>query len=252
MAHQTRNLPNRQYILVLAALFCLLGNVATAATIELAGPAGAEVFVDGEAIGFLPFTGPLELLTGKYILRCELMGHQPFEKTIHLVSDQDRKIILTRLMPLRKRTAFSVNLLFAGLGQHYTGQNLRGWVYNALEAGGLLFALSGELQRSNYRKDYLLLMENYHKQINGEEIEKYRQEVMIAYSDMEDMEKQRDSGLMIAGGAVILSILDSILFFPSVEAGMGYPVKLGSSVESPLDAPTSSGSTLHVAFKTTF
>ena len=252
MVHQIRIFPTWLPFLLLAVFIALPGSGAAAATVELAGPVGAEVFLDGEAIGFMPLSRPLDLNPGEYVLRCELPGHQPFEMTIRLLSNEDQKTILARLMPLSHRTAWASNILFAGLGQHYSGQNLRGWFYNALEAGGLLTAISGELQRSNYRKDYLLLMDKYDQQINADQIEYYRQETLAAYADMEDMEQLRDTGLMVAGGAVVLSILDSLFFFPSFEAGIGSPAALNTPLESPGNAGQRTWNTVHMAYRTTF
>ena len=255
MAHQTRTRPIWLPFFLLAALLASPGGGAEAATVELAGPAGAEVFLNDSAIGFLPLGAPLALDPGNYLLRCELPGHQPFELWVRLLSDEETKRIRARLMPLRQRTAIASSLLFAGLGQHYSGQNMRGWVYNILEAGGLLTAITGELQRSNYRKDYLLLLDKYNRQINADQIEYYRQQVLTAYADMEDMEQLRDTGLLVAGSAVLLSLLDSVLFFPSVEAGMGPPMALnGQAGELPRVAWDSGHfwNTVHVGYRTEF
>ncbi len=51
---------------------------------------------------------------------------------------------------------------------------MRGWVYAAAETGGLLTALAGELQRSNLRKDYLVLQDAYDHAVNGNEAVYYR------------------------------------------------------------------------------
>ena len=249
MVLQIRTHPTWYLFLMLAVLVPTPGSDASAAILELAGPTGAEVFLDNEAIGFMPLPGPLELNPGKYMLRCELPGHQPFEMIVRLDSEEDRRAILARLMPLRKRTALTSNLLFAGLGQHYTGKNLRGWIYNAMEAGGLLTALVGELQRSNYRKDYLLLMGEYDQQINVDRIEYYKEEALAAYADMEDSEQLRNTALFVAGGAVVLSLLDSLLFFPSFEAGMGTPAALSGTMEQ---VPTQARDTVYMAYRTSF
>ncbi|MBU8872071.1 MAG: PEGA domain-containing protein [Gemmatimonadales bacterium] len=253
MAPHIRILPTWLPFLLLTSLLVLPGTGAGAATVELAGPSGSEVFLDGEAIGFLPFSKSLELEPGEYLLRCELPGHQPFEMMVHLLAAEDQRVIMARLMPLSRRTACASNLVFAGMGQHYTGQNLRGWIYNALEIGGLLTALTAELQRSNYRKDYLLLYEKYEQQINfGESSNNYRQETLDAYTDMEDMEQLRDTGFLVAGSAIALSILDSLLLFPSFEAGMGSPTFLNTSAEHVGEASAQTWNTVHMAYRTTF
>jgi hypothetical protein len=88
-----------------------------------------------------------------------------------------------------------------------------------------LVALFAELERSNLRQDYLELEEKYNSTINADEIDRYRDAADQAYSDMLDMEDTRNTALLVAGGAIVVSIIDAIIFFPSVEAGAG-PVPL--------------------------
>lgn len=253
MVHQSRILSVRFAsvlpALLLAATLTAPVPGASAATVELAGPAGAEVFLNGDAVGFLPLAAPLDLPTGRHVLRCELYGHQTFEVTLHLVTDDDHKRIRARLMPLRRRTALAADLLLAGLGQHYSGQKMRGWLYSAVEAGGLLTALTGELRRSDYRKDYLLLLAEYGRQINADRIAEYKQLTLVAYADMEDAEQVRNTGLLIAGGAVVMSLLDTAFFFPSIQAGPGLPVTRSESAEAMI-APD--WRTVHLGYRVDF
>ncbi len=241
---------NPKSLLFALCLFCTAtGWIATAeaAPLQITGPEGVEVLIDGRPIGFLPLDGPLDLQPGEYELRCELPGHQPYESKVKLLADGDGKWIEVRLMPLKRRTALLGNVLFAGLGQHYTGQNLRGWAYNALEVGGLLTAVAGELSRSNHRKDYLLLMEQYGLQINPDQAANYRSQAMASYADMEDAETLRDTGLWITGGAILLSLLDTMTLFPGIEAGVGQPPQWSN-----LDRGGSPDPSLHLGWKTRF
>ena len=55
---------------------------------------------------------------------------------------------------------------------------------------------------------------------------------------MKDQEEMRDMGLMVAAGAIVVSILDAIIFFPSVEAGAGpVPLDLGAFEAGPWSDP---------------
>lgn len=214
-------------LLLLTASLLLAVHLASpsaqAAPVAITGPDGAEVRLNGEFVGFLPLGAPLELPAGRYELRCELPGHQPFEKKFKLLRGQDGLRVVARMIPLRRRTALAGDLLLAGTGQHYAGQHMRGWIYNAAEIGGLLVALTGELQRSNHRKDYLLLMDEYSTQINAGQVLEYKRRAEAAYQDMEDAESLRNAGLIVAGSAVLLSVLDTLALFPGVEAGAGSP-----------------------------
>jgi hypothetical protein len=139
-----------------------------------------------------------------------------------------------RLVPLSRQTAWSSNLLFAGLGQHYMGRKTRGYIYNLAEAGGLVVAVFAELGRTNSRSDYLDLQEKYYSSINADDVSRYRKAMDEAYNDMLDQENLRNTGLIVAGSAIVVSILDAILFFPAVEAGAGpVPVDLGSRDSGP-------------------
>ncbi len=204
--------------LLLATVVPALGF---AATLEVTGPAGASVIVNDRIMGFLPLNQPLTLAPGSYVIKSELPGYLPFETNIELVEVGQWQRLQIRPVPMSRTTAWTSNLLFAGLGQHYMGKSFKGYFFNLAEAGGLLTALAGEAQRSNYRQDYLVLKGKYDSAINSNDIEYYKGLADQAYSDMEDMEKLRNTGLIVAGSAIILSILDSVFLFPSVEAGPG-------------------------------
>ena len=133
-----------------------------------------------------------------------------------------RSCFHVRLTPYSRKTALTSNLLAAGLGQFYLGQKTRGWIYLLTEAGGLVTALSAEMQRSDYRNDFLLLQERYNTASTPKRSSSSRCSADQAYQDMEDMEELRDTGLLVAGGAIILSMLDTLVFFPSaVDLGPG-------------------------------
>jgi hypothetical protein len=72
-------------------------------------------------------------------------------------------------------------------------------------------------------------MDKYNASINADDITRYRESADQAYSDMEDQEAIRNKALLVAGGAIVVSILDAIIFFPSVEGGTGsVPLDTGS------------------------
>ncbi len=227
-------------------VLCGAAGVSQAATVDILGPAGAEVMLDGAPLGFLPLAGSTTVAPGKHELRCDLPGYVDYKEPITLDNDQDHLIITIRMTPLSLRTAIGSNLLLAGLGQHYLGHGTRGWLYNATEIGGLLTALSGEIQRSNHRKDYLLLRGRYDQAINSEEITTLRAATDKAYSDMQDMETLRNTGLAVAGGVIIFSMIDAWLSFPRITAGSGtLPV-------ATIHAPVSNQPALHAGLSLGF
>ena len=239
-------------------LLFLLGGVlaaipADAAVLELTGPEGASVAITGRPRGFFPLDHALDLGPGKYLIECRLPGHKDYAWTILLASEEDWQRLHVRMTRYSKTTAVGRNLIFAGLGQHYLDKPAKGWFFNIAEAGGLLTALVAEAGRSNYRKDYLVLIDKYENAINGADIAHYRLKSQEAYQDMEDMEKLRDAGLLVAGGAIVLSMLDAWLLFPAVEMGPG-PGLTPSSDEA-ADALSSASqhfTTVHAGFKLSF
>jgi len=244
--------PLRTFLPVILVLATALPGTAGAATLEISGPPGASLVINGTDLGFLPLDGPLELDSGYYTVQSQLPGHIDFEHELRLLGDDDWQRLAVRLVPFSRKTAWSSNLLFAGLGQHYLGKTTRGYIYNLAEAGGLLVALFAELERTNLRKDYLDIMDKYNSSINADDITRYREAADQTYSDMIDKEDLRNTGLMVAAGAIVVSVVDAILFFPSVEAGAGpVPLDTGSD-EIGLWNDTNPLTTVHAAVRLEF
>lgn len=206
-------------VLLTAGLF--VAPTANAATLELSGPAGALVTINDQPAGIFPLSGPLELAPGTYDIACNWTGYIPFQETVRLLDDDQWMRLQVRLTPLSRKRAWTANIPIAGLGQFYMGKDTKGWVFLTAEVGGLLTALVGETKRGDHRKDYLLLKSKYEAAVDPVDIGYYRKISDKAYSDMEDAESLRNTGLIVAGSAVVLSILDALLLFPSVEAGPG-------------------------------
>jgi hypothetical protein len=194
---------------------------AAAATLEIAGPAGADITINGRPWGFFPLAEPLDLPPGRYDIRCEMPGHVPYRQEVQLIAREEKQRLVVRLTPFSRRTAWSSNLLLAGMGQFYLGQRLRGWLYAGAEVTGLLTALAGEASRSNAHDEYLLALGRYNDAIDGDEILRLRGVVAAELQDEKDAADVRDLGLLVAGGAVLVSVLDALLTFPDVEAGAG-------------------------------
>jgi hypothetical protein len=207
----------------------LMASPAWSAVLELTGPEGASVTINGRPRGFFPLDYALDLGPGKYHVECQLPGHKDYSWTVYLASEEDWQRLHVRMTRYSRKTAVGSNILFAGLGQHYLDKPAKGWLFNIAEAGGLLTALVAEAGRSNYRKDYLVLIDKYESSINSEDIAHYKLKSEEAYQDMEDMEKLRNTGLLVAGGAIVLSVLDALILFPGVEVGPGPGVIPGDS-----------------------
>jgi len=228
--------------LLLAGLLC---TDADAATLDLTGPAGAAVSLNDRPLGQFPLAGPLDLPPGKYRVTCHVPGHAAFDQTIRLASIDDWQRLTVRPTPYNHRTAWSSNMLLAGLGLHYLDHPVRGYLYNAAEIGGLLVALTGELQRTNLNNDYIVLMNQYHSTINGDEALRLGNLAAATYQDLQNQTDLRNTGLMVAGGAIAVSIIDALISFPSLAAGVG---------EVPLETAllSSPATALHAGVRLTF
>ncbi len=213
--------PARRLTVAAALLlgFCHVG--ARAATLEISGPAGASVRLGGQDLGLLPLGGPLELAPGLYQVECRARGYHDLSEVVLLSEPTSWLHLRLRPLPLERRHAIGASLLFAGLGQWYTGARVRGWVYFLGESGGLLTALAGELQRKNHRADYLNYLDRYEQALLAADIALWRGRADQAYQDMRDMTALRDTGLYVAAGAWLASLLDAWLLFPGVDIGPG-------------------------------
>ncbi|MEZ4386254.1 MAG: PEGA domain-containing protein [Candidatus Krumholzibacteriia bacterium] len=210
-------------------------------------PAGAEVRIDGRSQGFLPLA-PLTLPTGMHEVECRARGHEPLTQTI-LVPEGDA-LVYVRLRPLalRRSRALTGSLLYAGVGQWYMGARWRGWAYFTGETVGLLTALTGELGRITKKDDYTNAQRTYEQAVEPEQIAYWRNQANLTYQDVADMQDLRDSGLLIAAGSWVLSLLDAWLLFPQVDVGLG-PVP--PTMQAGLD-PATAARGVHAAVTVAF
>jgi hypothetical protein len=231
-----------------AVLALILGaataTIAAAATLEVDGPAGAAVTVDGAPIGRLPLASPVALEPGLHVVTCALRGCELFTADVLIVQESAAHRLRARLIPLRRRDGVLFNLVFAGLGQRHIGRPTLGWALTGLEAGGLVAGLAGELSLRNRRDDYAVLYDAYRNALTDEAIAARRAETEAAWSAVENAESLRRTGLLVAAGAVVVSVLDAWLRFPSLETGAG-PLPETA-------AASASGATLHVAWTARF
>ena len=234
---------------IVAAALLLPALTAGAATLQLAGPAGASVSLNGSFIGFLPQAEPLNLPAGHYELACEMPGLIPHREALDL-GEHDWRHITLRMLPYSKRTAVLSNVALAGLGPRYLGHSTRGWAYSAVEAGGLLVALGSEMSRSNAQKEYLLALDAYGQALNANDIALLRAAADAKYHDVKNAANLRDAGLVAAVGAVVASMVDAWLSFDGVAAGAGELPRAGAQV-SQAGAATSSPS-FHSAVRLSF
>jgi len=208
------------------ALGCVLTPPAAAAElgtiVYFAGPAGAELSIEGQSVGTFPFATPVTLVPGLYRIEAKLPGYRPYKTQLVIDDTADgERFFKVRLDRFRRKHAWTSNLLFAGLGQHYLNKPVKGYFFNLVEATGLVAAIAGQLRYSNFNEDYLLLKDKYDTAINVDDIAEYQEAADEAYRQMEEALELRDTGLLVAAGAIVVSIIDALIFFPGVDAGPG-------------------------------
>ncbi len=237
--------------LVVALAMSLPAGRSDAATLQLAGPAGAAVRINGSVAGFLPLAEPLDLPPGNYEIACDIPGCQPFRTTVRFLLDDEWRHVTIRSVPYSRRTAVLSNVVLAGLGPRYLGKSGRGWLYTAAELGGLATAVVGELARSTAQDEYLLAMDAYREAVNADEIALRRAAADAKYNDAADAADLRDMGLVVAVGAIAVSMLDSWLSFGSVTGGGG-ELPAVTADAGPLPAAAANGPSFHTAVRLGF
>jgi hypothetical protein len=73
----------------------------------------------------------------------------------------------------------------------------------------------------DHRDDYLILYDTYRNAIREQDIATAKAQADQAYRDMEDAESRRNTAFVVAASAVVVSVLDAWLRFPSVTSGPG-------------------------------
>jgi len=206
-------------LVLILCVATLPGNV-PAATLELVGPPGAVITIDGDIIGELPLPDVVTLSAGQYVIEAALKGTEPFERPIDIRKKDEHLVVNIRMTPLSRRDAVLTSLLIAGQGQRYEGRPGLGWALTITEAAGLLVALVSETQVQNHRSDYLLAEGVYREAISTAEIDAARADVQRLFDDMSSAADRRDAAILIAVGAVAISVIDAVVRFPALDAGV--------------------------------
>ncbi len=213
-------IPALRRVLAPAALALTLAGPAAGATLLLTGTPGAAVRLDGRELGTLPLDAQ-DVAAGAHTLSATLKGMLPLDLEMRIDAEDAVVRHHLRLQPMSRRDAVSYSLLLAGLGQRYEGRPTLGWILTATEVGGLLTALAGELAVQNHRDDYDLAMANYREALLPDEVAFYRDQADDAWTAADDAGRLRDTAAAVAVGAVVVSVIDAWLRFPSLEAGAG-------------------------------
>ncbi|MBC8424795.1 hypothetical protein H8E07_11790 [bacterium] len=237
---------------LLASLALLaLAMPAAGATLILSGTPGAQVVIDGAAVGALPLDEPVALGDGWHTVTAERTGMLSMRRKF--VAEGEHQVIRLhlRLTPMSRKHAVVQSLMLAGSGQRYVGRPTLGWVLTGIEVGGLLTALVSDLSAQNSKDEYLLALEGYDTAFLPADLEYYRARVEDKHGAMKDALDLRNVALAAAAGAVVVSVLHAVLRFPSAEMGPGTRPAPPPGHAS-LAAPRRSGGGFHIGWRLSF
>ncbi len=240
--------PRWALLTLVALLVALLGPplcdpTARAALLQVRGPAGAAVLVDGRAEGVLPLGGPLVLTAGAHAVRLEQVGFYPSETQVDAISDAQVIDLAMGLYPKSRSGAVTRSLVLAGVGQQYEGHDKLGWTLMAAEVAGVGTAVMAQLRFFNQRDEFDSAVDRYNRALNPEEIAAGQAAAQKAFDRMGTAETVRNIALGVALATVTVSVLDAWLRFPHVEAGSG---------DLPLAASEAASSGVHLALQARF
>ena len=161
------------------------GADAHAARLDVRGPVGAEVLVDGEAVGTLPFDQWIRLETGEYDLEVRAPGYVVHQEVVKVTSPEDEIVLDLDLLPLSRWQAVGSSTVLAGLGQLYQRRPVTGWTMRALQitAWGALAATEAQYQSA--RDDYQEAVVAYEQAITAGQIRIAREDMEVAFDDVE-------------------------------------------------------------------
>lgn len=172
--------------LLTGLVLVILGpTMARAATIDVTGPAGAEVSIDGAARGVLPLPRPLPVEPGRRILEVRKRGHVTHQEVVEVTSPDHAIQIDVDLISLNRWQAMGSSAVLAGLGQLYQSRPTMGWTMLALQVGAWGWLFYSEDQYKSARDDYLTELTAYEAETDRFDIVARRDATLAAFDDVE-------------------------------------------------------------------
>lgn len=238
--------------LLTAIALSALALPAAGATLVLTGTPGAQVVIDGTPAVTLPMDGPVTLTDGWHTVTAERPGMQTIRRKFVAEGAHQTIRLHLRLMPMSRTRAVMQSFVLAGSGQRYEGRPTLGWVLTGVEVGGLLTALVADMSAQNSKDAYQLAIDDYNQAFLPDDLADYRARAEDEHASMKSALDLRDAALVAAAGAVVVSVLDAWLRFPSAEMGPGpRPVPPSDSISLDTSRRTAGGG-FHVGWRLSF
>lgn len=192
-------------------------------SLQLDAPAGARVSIDGRHVGVAPLSGPVPLDPGPHTVRLELSGAHVSEADLGVGPDNAIVHLTMRMSAKSRANAAARSVVLAGLGQQYVGRRKLGWTLTAAEVGGVAIAALGQLMFQQSEDDFNDAQAVYATSLDAGVLEAARRDANQAYDDMGSAESLRNAGLVVAGAAVLASVMDAWFRFPQLQLGAAPP-----------------------------
>jgi hypothetical protein len=207
--------PGASTFSALIAAVVVLAGAARAADLQVEGtPRGTHVIVDGRLAGTLPLAQPIVVGAGAHRVRLELPGYRPVKTQFEASSIASVFSMRYDLQPIEKRQEALAALAIAGNGQRAMGHSVVGSVLTAIEAGGLVMAISGEGKFRNDRDQFNEAEQEYAAALSPATINAARSKANGAYDAMGRSETLRNVGIGVAAAAVAVGFADFWLRTP--------------------------------------
>lgn len=238
--------------LLVAVALSALALPAAGATLILTGTPGAHVNLDGHDIGTLPMDAFVDLDLGRHYIVAELPGMET--TTVDVIAETESQVLRVnlRLTPLSRTLATTQSLLLAGSGQRYEGRPTLGWVLTGVETTGLLTALVAELFAQNHEDEYLLARDQYAAAFTAADLAYWKAKMQDEHEGLSNAANLRDAALIAAGAAVLYSVVDAWLRFPSADIGPGTRPVVATDRLSPLAPAASDTRGFHLGWRLSF
>ncbi len=206
---------------------------ADAARLDLRGPAGAEVLIDGEVRGELPLDEPIEIATGLRMLAVRAPGYAVHREPVQVDGPEDRITIDLDLVRLSRWQAMGSSSVLAGLGQLYQRRPVSGWTMMALQAGAWLSLAGAEAQYQDARDDYLEAVTAYEDAITSAEVRRARESMDETFDDVESKNDLRTYATVAIIAIGAYSVFDAWRAHGSFFAGPTVDSPAFSSASTP-------------------
>ena len=242
----------RGRVLLAAGALLALALPAAGATLILTGTPGAHVNLDGHDIGTLPMDAFMNIDLGRHHLEAVLPGMETASMKVVVETESQILRVNMRLTPLSRTLATTQSLLLAGAGQRYEGRPTLGWALTGVETMGLLTALVAELSAQNHEDDYLLARDEYAAAFTADDLAYWRAKMQDEHDSLASATDLRDAALIAAGAAVLYSVIDAWVRFPSPDVGPG-PRPVVAPDRYSLSAPAAPGTRgVHLGWRLSF